>query len=170
LLETKSGSVVGERAGGNAKPNFLFALAGVAWLGAIVLVYMKRGRHAKPNVTPALCGGRAFVRTRRAWQASWVTWHPRFGGGPQLVVEPGRFEVVAPPGMMLESRDLIIESEKATIWRDTVGVWGTAIDRRPCIHMEAPDPRGGRLELAVSPTGSLDDAWEALLESGVSQP
>ena len=106
-----------------------------------------------------------FVRVRRP-RNSWVSWNNRLGGGPVLVVRPGWFEVSAPQGMMMESRHLLIRSEGALMWFDKVGWAGTPFDRKECIHVAGRD-RKGNVEMALSPVGEMQEAWQALLESGV---
>ena len=109
---------------------------------------------------------RTFVRVRRPLN-SWVSWNNRLGGGPALVVRATSFEISAPQGMKLESRDLVIQSSGATMWFDKVGWAGTPFDRKECIHVAGRDQKG-RVDLALSPQGGLQEAWQALLDSGVS--
>jgi hypothetical protein len=110
--------------------------------------------------------GRTFVRARRPGN-SWASWNNNFGGGPVLVVRAGSFEVSAPQGMILESRDLIIQSSDATMWLDKVGWAGTPIDRKECIRVAGRDQKGRRVELALTPVDGLQQAWQAFLNAGV---
>lgn len=116
---------------------------------------------------PVTYEGRSFVRSRRPYN-SWVSWNNRLGGGPLLVVRKLDFEVAAPRGMKLESRELIISSNAATMWLDKIGWAGTPFDRRECIHVTGRDQGGRRVEVALSPREGLQGAWQALLNSGVS--
>lgn len=84
-----------------------------------------------------------------------------------LLVKTHSFQIVAPQGMLLESRDLTFESSTATMRLGRVGWAGTPIDRKNCIHLTAHDDRGRRTELALTPKSGLQAAWEALLGSGV---
>lgn len=84
------------------------------------------------------------------------------------MVRAGSFEVAAPQGLRLESRDLVISSEGATMWLDKVGWAGTPLDRKDCIHVSGRDQRGRRVEVALSPQDGLQVAWQALVDSGVS--
>jgi hypothetical protein len=68
--------------------------------------------------------------------------------------------------MKLESRDLVIQSDGATMWLDKVGWAGTRLNQKECIHVLGRDRRG-RVEVAISPTDGLSEAWQALLDSGV---
>jgi len=118
--------------------------------------------------------GRAFVRTRRRWN-SWVDWNSRLGGGPTLVVRADSFEVSAPQGTRLESRHLVLRSNQAAMWIDKIGWAGTCFGRKECIHVAAEhktswiDPTLSRgIELALSPRDGLQNAWQALLASGVA--
>jgi hypothetical protein len=118
--------------------------------------------------------GRVFVRTRRPWN-SWVSWNNRLGGGPTLVVRADSFEVSAPQGTRLEPRHLVFRSRTATMWIDEVGWAGTPFGRKECIHVAAEHKpgwaemtRSRRIELALSPRDGLEDAWQALLASGVA--
>ena len=115
----------------------------------------------------AIYRGSTFVRARRPLN-SWVSWNNRFGGGPVLVVRATGLEVSAPQGMMLASRDIVIQSEGATMCLDKVGWAGTPFDRKDCIHVAGRDQRGRRIELALSPRDGLQEAWRALLDSGVT--
>ena len=69
---------------------------------------------------------------------------------------------------MLASWDIVIQSEGATMWLDKVGWAGTPFDRKDCIHVAGRDQRGRRIELALSPRDGLQEAWRALLDSGVT--
>lgn len=126
---------------------------------------VKAERRPTADESP-IYAGRAFVRTRRRWQ-SWVDWNSRLGGGPTLVVRAGSFEVSAPQGMKLESRHLVLRSRSATMWLDEIGWAGTRLGRKECIHVAA-EHEGRSVELALSPRDGLDDAWQALLASGVA--
>jgi len=121
---------------------------------------------AEPTNDPVLYSSSVFVRTKRPWN-SWVSWNHRLGGGPKLIVRTNSFEVSAPRGMLLESRDVTVQSSEAMMWIDKIGWAGTTFDRRECIHLAARDQRR-RIDLALSPRDGLDQAWQALLTSGVT--
>ena len=114
-----------------------------------------------------LYSGRTFVRARRS-RNSWVSWNNRLGGGPLLVVRPGSFEISAPQGTMLESRDLVVQSDGAKMWLDRIGWAGTPFDRKECIHVAGRDQRGHGIDLALSPQDGMDGARQALLTCGVT--
>lgn len=129
---------------------------------------MSRAARKKPvssEAEGARYESRAFIRVKRPFK-SWVSWNSRLGGGPLLTVRHGSFELSAPQGMMLESRDLVIEAGSATMWPDKVGWAGTRLDRKECIHVVGRDQRG-RVEVAISPRDGIRGAWQALLASGV---
>ena len=84
-----------------------------------------------------------------------------------LLVKTYSFEVRAPQGMRLETRDFIIESSDAAMWLDRIGWAGTPLDRRDCIHVVSSDETGSRIEMALTPESGLEPAWEALIQSGV---
>ena len=111
---------------------------------------------------------RTFVRSHRWWDASWVDWNYRYRGGPVLTVRHDSFEVSATQGMMMESRHFIVSSSTATMWFDIVGWAGTPFGRRRSIHIVWRNKRGRKIELALSPDDGLQEAWEALLQSGVT--
>lgn len=115
---------------------------------------------------------RVFVRARQQVLPgilnNWVDWNSKLGGGPTLIVRVDSFEVAAPQGMMLDSRDPVIESNCAAMWFDDVGWAGTPFGRRRSIHIAGRDHEGGRVELALSPRDGLHEAWAALLNSGVT--
>jgi hypothetical protein len=113
---------------------------------------------------PALLTSRSFVRTRR-WHNSWVNWHPRLGGGPVMTIRRGSVELRAPQGMMLESRNVVLSSEAATIKRDAIGWAGTPFGRRQCIRITA-----AKIEVAVTPEAGLDASWLALTDAGFREP
>ena len=73
---------------------------------------------------PVIYTGNTFVRVRRPL-SSWVSWNNRFGGGPVLVVRATSFEISAPQGMTLESRDIVVQSEGTTMRLDKIGWAGT---------------------------------------------
>jgi len=117
---------------------------------------------------PAVFAGRIFVRSRRP-RNSWVSWNYNYRRGPQLVVRATSFEVSAPQGMLLESRRFVIQSHDAVMRRDWIGWAGTPVNRKRCIHVAARDQKGRRIELALTPDDGLENAWKALLDSGVSR-
>jgi hypothetical protein len=119
------------------------------------------------NEASVIYSGRTLVRARRRFN-TWETWNNRLGGGPVLVVRPGSFEVSAPQGMMLNSRDLVIQSIGARMWLDKVGWAGTPLGSKACIRVAGRDQRSRRVELALSPRDGLNNAWQALLSSGVA--
>lgn len=108
---------------------------------------------------------KVFVRTKRPFN-SWVSWNDRLGGGPNLLVRRGSFEVSAPRGTKLESRHLVVRSETATMWLDRVGWAGTRFGRKECVHL-CVEGKTKRLELALTPRDGLERAWQALMDSGV---
>jgi hypothetical protein len=120
----------------------------------------------EPTDDLVLYSSNVFVRTRRPWN-SWISWNGRLGGGPNLVVRANSFELSSPQGMVLESRDVTVQSSEATMWIDKIGWAGTPFDRRECIHV-AGRVRRRRIDLALSPRDGLDEAWKALLASGVA--
>jgi hypothetical protein len=85
-----------------------------------------------------------------------------------LVVRPGSFEVSAPQGMMLNSRDLVLQSTGATMWLDKVGWAGTPLGSKACIRVAGRDQRGRHIEFALNPRDGLQNAWQALVDSGVT--
>jgi hypothetical protein len=116
---------------------------------------------------PALFAGRTFVRSRRP-RNSWVSWNYNPRRGPELIVRDGSFEVSAPQGMLLESRHFVIQSHDAVMWHDWIGWAGIPVNRKGCIHVAGRDQKGRRIELALTPEDGLDNAWRALLDSGVN--
>ncbi|SRR5579884_426949 len=140
----------------------LWILLCVLWLAApFVLIKRSRLGRIHPELQPTIYEDGVLVRAHRVWRgdADWIEWASRFGGGPKLIVSDDKFEVVAPQGMMLSSRDLVIESSTATMWRDRMGLWGfMPVGVTDCIHVEAPDHRFGRMELALTSKGSIQEA------------
>jgi hypothetical protein len=112
---------------------------------------------------PITFSTRAFVRVRKPLN-TWVSWHPRLGGGPQLILRDQALEVSAPQGMMLESRDIFLATDYVTMWRDRVGWAGTPLDRRECIRLRSDHEA---VEVAVSPDSGIEGTWNALLQVGV---
>jgi hypothetical protein len=108
---------------------------------------------------------KAFVRVRKPLN-SWVNWNHRLGGGPVLTVRTQGLEVSAPQGMMLESRDIVMSAENASMQLDKIGWAGTPIGLRECIHISGRDDNGS-VELAISAESDLESAWQALLDAGV---
>jgi hypothetical protein len=68
--------------------------------------------------------------------------------------------------MMLESRDIVMSAQNASMQIDRIGWAGTPIGRRECIHISGRDDKGS-VELAISPESDLESAWQALLDAGV---
>ncbi len=108
---------------------------------------------------------KAFVRVRRPHN-SWVNWNHRLGGGPTLTVRAKAFEVTAPKGTMLETRDIAVLAEDATMKIDRVGWAGTPFGKRECIRISGRDKKGA-VELAIEPEFGIQDAWQALIGAGV---
>jgi hypothetical protein len=50
---------------------------------------------------------------------------------------------------------------------DRVGWAGTPFDRKDCIRVTGEDQIGRRVELALTPEDGLQNAWDALVKSGV---
>ena len=82
------------------------------------------------------------------------------------MVRRNSFEGSAPQGWK-SSREFVMESSSATMWFDKVGWARTPFDRKDCIHVASEDEAGRRIELALSPQGGPQPAWEALFTSGV---
>lgn len=116
---------------------------------------------------PVMYEDHSFVRVRLPL-TSWANWNHRLEDGPKLIVRKHDFEIAAPQGMMLDTRHLVIAANDATIWIDKVGWAGTRFGRKECIHVAGRDHKGRRVQLAISPRGGLQGAWQALLNSGVS--
>jgi hypothetical protein len=108
----------------------------------------------------------AFVRERRL--RAWVNWSSRLGGGPQMIVRTRGIEVSAPRGMVLESRALFLNAEKASMWVDRVGWAGTPFGRKDCIRLCGHD-EGSRVDLALTPDTGIAETWQALLTAGAQQ-
>jgi len=115
-----------------------------------------------------LYSGRAFVRSKRWFDGVLSAWNPRLGGGPMLWIWPGGFEVVAPQGMLLESRDFLMPAAQAVMHRDQVGWGGTALGRRDCIAIQGRDDKGRWVRFAISPEDGIGGAWDALRTAGVA--
>ena len=113
---------------------------------------------------PKSLSTRAFVRVRRA-RNSWVNWNHRLDGGPTMTIRPGRVELSAPQGTMLESRNIALSADSSTIRRDSVGWAGTPFGRRQCIRITGSDDRG-TVDVAVTPEVGLEVAWQALTDAG----
>lgn len=124
-------------------------------------------RLSSGNEASVIYSGRTLVRARRRLN-SWETWNDRLGGGPLLVVRSGSFELLAPQGMMLNSRELIIKSIHAEMWLDKLGWGGTPLGAKACIRIVGRDQRSRHIDLALSPRDGLQKAWEALVHSGVT--
>lgn len=58
-----------------------------------------------------------------------------------------------------------LSAPESTMWLDNIGLFGTPAFRRKCIRLSGHD-NNGRVDLAISPVGDLDEAWQALLEAG----
>ena len=154
----------------------VLALALIAVAGYIL--WYRRLKHSWPKKISSMEGEsgattfQVFVRSRQhvvpGILNNWVDWNSNLGGGPTLIVRADSFEVVAPQGMMLDSRDLVIESNCAAMWLDDVGWAGTPIGRKRSIHIAGRDQAGGQVELALSLRDGLEQAWQALLNSGVT--
>lgn len=119
------------------------------------------------NEATVIYSGGTLVRARRRFN-TWETWNDHLEGGPVLVVRPGSFEVSAPQGMMLNSRDLVVQSTGATMWLDKVGWAGTPLGSKVCIRVIGRDQRGRQIEFALSPRDGVQKAWKALLDCGVT--
>lgn len=158
----------------------LFLLAGGAVTACFALIAIRthgswKTRSSQVSRDAGVNAFRVFVRSRQQFVPGilnqWAIWNDRLGGGPTLVVRGDCFEVAAPQGMMLESRDLVMSSVTAEMWPDKVGLgWGRfAIFAKEGIHVAARDQAGRRVELALTPKdSSIKDLWEALRTSGVS--
>ena len=85
-----------------------------------------------------------------------------------LWIWPGHFEVVAPRGMLLESRDFAVRASQAVMRRDRIGWAGTPIGRRDCISIQCRDQTGRSMRLAISPDDGIVGAWDALRAAGVA--
>jgi hypothetical protein len=109
----------------------------------------------------------AFVRSRRPHN-TWVNWNHRLGGGPQVHVRERAVQVVAPQGMLLETRNVSITTGSATATVQRIGWAGTALGKRECIRLAGVDQRGRRWEFAISPSDGLDPTLRALAAAGVS--
>jgi hypothetical protein len=104
---------------------------------------------------------RVRVRTRKPWN-TWVNWNDRLGGGPVLNVRSGTVEIVAPQGMLLESRQFEFPGHQATIRRQRIGWAGIPIGKRDSIRLTLDDG----MEFALTPESTFAEAWEALLAAG----
>ena len=125
------------------------------------------GEPASADERPVTYSNVAFVRTRRPFN-SWVSWNYKPPRRPKLSVRAGSFEVSASQGMLLEPRYFVIQASGATMWRDRVGWAGTPVNRKDCIRVAAHDKRGRRIEFALTPQDGLENAWQALVDSGVT--
>ncbi len=99
------------------------------------------------------------------FSANWVQWSPKYGG-PLLVVRRGGVEVVAPQGMMLDSRDVCFRADTAEMWKDTIGLLGGPLRRSECIRLRGRDETAF-VEFALTPEAGIEPTWRALAEAGV---
>jgi hypothetical protein len=109
----------------------------------------------------------ALVRTRKV-AATWVNWSHTLGGGPQVNVWSRGLEVIAPQGMMLEPRHVLVASRGATMHIDEIGWAGMPVRKRRCISVLARDRRGFPYRIAITPQGDIDATWRALIAAGMS--
>ena len=83
-----------------------------------------------------------------------------------MIVHTNGVEIVAPQETRLESRHLVLPAETATMRLDRVGWAGTPFDRKECIHISGRH-ENKPIEVAVSPDSEINEAWNALVASGV---
>ena len=108
---------------------------------------------------------RAFVRIKRRF-TSWQNWNNRLGGGPTVQVTISAVRVWAPQGMMLDSRDVQIDTHHATMSVDRLGWAGTPLGRRECIRL-CGGTRRGPIEIAITPDLGIEQTWRAFERAGV---
>jgi hypothetical protein len=117
---------------------------------------------------PVTYATRAKVRIR-APLGGWVDYKNGLGG-VEFVVRTRGIEVSLVGGVARVHGSLGVErflfAPESTMWLDSIGLYGTPVFRRKCIRLSGHD-RNGRVELAISPIGDIDEAWQALLEAGV---
>ena len=109
------------------------------------------------------------VRERLPGQ-TWGDWHDRLGGGPRLLLFDNALEVVAPQGMVLVSRDIILPTPTSSMWRDNIGFGGLPLAKRDCVRIQGYGPHGYPVELAITPCGDITAMWKALALAGVGTP
>lgn len=102
------------------------------------------------------------MRSRKRWN-TWVDWNDRLGGGPLLIVRPSAVEIVAPQGMLLESRQFDFAGDQAVMRRHRIGWVGTPFGKRDSIRLTLNDG----MEFALTSENAFDEAWDALLAAGV---
>jgi hypothetical protein len=114
---------------------------------------------------PVTYSTKVFVRSRKS-RNTWVSWNHRLGGGPELIVRGQAIQVLAPQGMVLESRNISFSALNTTMWRDQVGWAGTPFDRKECIRLRKNGAEW-EIELALTPESGIEATWQALTEAGV---
>jgi len=97
-------------------------------------------------------------------------WHAFLNpfSGAQLVVRTRGIEVsLAPPLGRFSSAARYLSAEDTTMWIETIGPHQhVPIGRKESIRLSGHDANGA-VELAVSPSSPIEQAWRALLEAGV---
>lgn len=112
-----------------------------------------------------LYSGRVSVHSRSRL-STWVQWNPHLGGGPTLEVGTRTVRVLAPRGMLLESRDISFPATDAVMWRERFGLLGMPLLGRDSIRLSV---RGDRLkrELAFWTSDDPNVVWDSLVQAGV---
>ena len=144
-------------------------------LTSIVYQLVQRGRRERRNEPlkawvrgqPVTYETRAKVRLR-ASLGGWVAYKNSFGG-VQLVVRTKGIEVSlrGVGGRLVPGVERFLSGGESTMAEDEIGWLGSPFLRRRCIRLSGRD-RNSRVDLAISPKGGIDEAWQALLDAGVT--
>jgi hypothetical protein len=115
---------------------------------------------------PVSYSTRAQIRMRGDAGIGWVDLKNPFGGA-QMVVRTSGIELsLAPPVGRYMSTGWFLPAEGSTMFVDHIGWGGTPIAKRECIRLSGHDANG-LVEAAISPSGPIGEAWQALLLAGV---
>ena len=148
-----------------------FTVLWIVLFAVAILLMVKRQLRNRPLKSeilndPVSYWTRALVRRRATGRggAGWAT----FKGSTQLIVRSHSVEVSMTSSLgNLLAPGSYLRSWGATMWIDETGWLGSSIGQRQCIRLSGEDANG-KVDLAVAPYGSMDDAWQALLGAGVS--